>query len=415
MNKFIFHERMISMKKQTTALLTAAMLLTTLCGTASMHTGAAESLVLVRDADGSISLITEEDENYVFSNPRLDYVYDKVWEGEHGECMYHGQNTGTGFWYAVTTSGGMPLFYTLPGDSRPHYIRSTELVPGDEEFPQDGEALLAAHGEGARLFRFNFDGYTFMNDEYLLEQDCASVLDVYQAIFISDGECVWDGTFITEFPVSEDFWKMYSDENGRIPSQDMIVSSCIGREYGDRVKELLDEREAWLQAYSQWVDTVDYDALTPEERAASLQAAGIQSDWEITRKAILLGKELDALAEQYYRDHGGENVLPYLKGTDIRFSMREVTHSYGYKDIWDSMGDFNKDGSFNAADASYVLTVSAGNGVEKEKITYVDFNLDGKCNASDAADMLCFLADKGAGEQVTVKEYLQKLSESHMS
>ena len=234
------------------------------------------------------------------------------------------------------------------------------------------------------------------------------MLDVYLATFINDGTCVWDGTFISHLPITEELWEKYYDEETKRLSPEltetMVVENVLGKENADMVDTLLATREEWMKSYAAWRETVDVKSMTPAEREAALKEAGIMTDWEITKMAIDTAKKLDEFSKAYY-EREGVSFYP----TDIRFSMREVEHSYGYKDIWETMGDFNRDGYFDAADATYVLTAAAENGSGAEKITFADFNLDGDCNAADASNMLQFLADKGAGSSETVRDYIHNL------
>lgn len=83
-----------------------------------------------------------------------------------------------------------------------------------------------------------------------------------------------------------------------------------------------------------------------------------------------------------------------------------------------TLGDINRDGSVNAADAAMLLTAAAkagsGNdsGLSAEQEQDADVNGSGSFDAADAALILSYAAYCGTGGTMTLPEYLESLSET---
>lgn len=426
------------MKKRTCTMMTAAILLTALCGSGSLPTGAEEALILTRDTDGTLTVSLEEQETVsaVQTQDEYDYTYSyscysqlNVREGENGQAFYHGEQFEGNQMYAVTDSTGMPSSYTfddaiypfmddgLTDKKTPPYtaeIISHEVQPGDEDFPLDGEELLKAHGEGARIFRIEgIDPLLEINAVYDICLNDPHVLDLYEAILITEGNCLWTGDFVLHSPIPEHMIDPETLEFLPGYSKETALSYYFGDELAKKLNALTEERKTWLASYSAWRDTVDYNSMTEQERADSLKAAGIMNRWEITKKAIDLAAEFEAKYEEVSKELG---IAYDIQVADLRFTMipGTITESRRTLNIWDEYGDVSYDGSVDAADASQILSNAAklGSSDMERYASYnnrCDFNLDGHVNASDAADLLIYLADKGAGNSQPLKEYIASL------
>lgn len=437
------------MKKRTFAMMTASVLLTALCTAGSIPSGAEEMLVLTRDADGTVTIRVEEQMPAAPETPdwayawygRHDYLVRAVREGEYGRALYH--STYPNFRvYVVTDSEGLSAEYTPRDGFYPYSFHPTgieeidnkidwdqyappyttqlngvEVFPGDEDFPENGEALMQSYGDGARLYYIEWNELSLsITTQNALCVSDPHVLDIYQTFKYTDTAAIWDGNFILHTPLLQEWIDPDTQEfvDG-ITDKDVLIY-YFGEELTERFDRLTrEEYPAWLAAYSAWRDTVDYNSLTDQERAASLEAAGIMNDWEITKKAVDLANELEAA----YVERGFAET-PGIQLADLRFSVRpeaDETGGFYVEDIWESYGDYNDDTSVNAADAAQILSNAAQSGAVGPSggaayYTSGDFNLDGYVNASDAADLLLYLADQGAGSNQSVKEYVRSLQPS---
>lgn len=438
------------MKKRTFAMMTASVLLTALCTAGSIPSGAEEMLVLTRDTDGTVTIRVEEQMPAAPETPEWAYawysnndVVRAVREGEYGRALYHSAYPDLRV-YVVTDSEGLSAEYTPRDGIYPYHIYPTgiedidknidwekfappyttqlngvEVFPGDDDFPENGEELMKSHGDGARLYYIEWNELSLTQTvEYALCVSDPHVLDVYDSVKYADTAAIWDGQFILHTPILEEWIDPDTKEFVDGFTEKDVLIYYFGEELPERLAQLTrEEYPAWLASYSAWRDTVDYNSLTEQERAASLEAAGIMNDWEITKKATDLANEFKtAYQARGFAETAGIQLV------DLRFSVRpevDTTQVFHVEDIWESYGDYNDDTAVDAADAAEILSLAAQNGAEGSGhpgANYYyqtgDFNLDGYVNALDAADLLLYLADQGAGSGQSVKEYVTSLQPS---
>lgn len=159
----------------------------------------------------------------------------------------------------------------------------------------------------------------------------------------------------------------------------------------------------WQQAISDWESVTDTSGMTASEIAASREAAGIPSDFEMMDYAYDIAKQL----ETDYPDA-------------IAFAQPEFTVAENQGEIvfsgssaWDGIGDVDADGAINSVDAASVLvsaaSVGSGSGstLDADALKSADINADGLVDAVDAASILVYAARVGSGESIRIVDVLK--------
>lgn len=94
------------------------------------------------------------------------------------------------------------------------------------------------------------------------------------------------------------------------------------------------------------------------------------------------------------------------------FLPERDTASYRAADCWENAGDYGKDGTVNATDASAVLTyaaqLSAGIAHDVQDVTdRMDLNADGHVNSKDAAMLLQYASAAGSGYTGSIVDFIR--------
>lgn len=456
-HKDSFIERMIHMKKRTT-ILAAVMALTCISGTASMATNAEDSLVLVRDELGNISVtlepnldvpvVTSNEISYTYENPRFRQLIQAS-RGEGDQLAYHGESTGTCF-YVVTDGTDLPMHHTFKTPcvhskmDEDHevqtYTESTvtidckDMTTESPEYPINAEELLAPYGPDAKLFELKGPMGFYPNSLYTLILENPHILNVYRGIDICDTIATVDRIVLNMHDVEgEDalmapYYEQMTqnpDEGVTIPTEveqqieqlhEDFRKQVLGELY-DEVTAFNDERDEWIQKYGDWRVSCDYVNMTPEERAASREAYGIESEWEMFERAMDIRDRVIERWDAYCAENDIDPDAAYRMSFPneavcslgfITSSMQPAQTSVRAESLWTWFMDVNYDEKVDAADAAYILDKAANAGAYSASVYSADFdmNLDGKLNAADASELLIYLAEKGAGNAGSLEEYM---------
>ncbi|MBQ7003397.1 MAG: dockerin type I repeat-containing protein [Oscillospiraceae bacterium] len=172
------------------------------------------------------------------------------------------------------------------------------------------------------------------------------------------------------------------------------------------ITEYEEQYAQWQQAISDWESTTDISGMTASEVAASREAAGIPSDYEMMDYAYGIAKQL------------GTDYPDAIAFAQPEFTVAENQGKiiFSGSSAWNGVGDVDADAVINSVDAASVLvsaaSVGSGNAatLDADALKSADVNADGAVNAVDAAGILQYAAEVGAGYSGTLGEYLVQLN-----
>ena len=180
------------------------------------------------------------------------------------------------------------------------------------------------------------------------------------------------------------------------------------------------ELECLVDGYVQWagefMPLLAGGAILPEtlERLAADETYQAAMDFYTSWQAGAAG-DYEALQ---YAETMAQTLFPKFEDGCMLmlpkhdFLPERDTASYRTADCWENAGDYGKDGTVDAADASALLTyaaqISAGLTQGTQDVTdRMDLNADGLVNSRDAANILRYASAAGSGYTGTIVEFVR--------
>ena len=365
-----------------------------------------ESLVLVRDENNQVQLITESDPLSGYSQNNYAHYSACYRKGEHGEILYTMHHRLNQVCYAVTDGSDIPEDFIHPEwwseDSL--FQITVEEIPLKEftyddltesylDYSEGYEDWFSKYPEGARLFSISYS-FEYRHEWEDLSKQLSfrdGVLDVFYRWEDSSGTAMWDGTEL--FAYTREYSDSVDDNTSQI--------SGLTEEETQQLKEHCEEYKAWLKSWKEWRETIDTQTMTPAEIEASRIAAGIESEYDMTMKHI-------EFINQLSENHPNMIDTSFLSFAHTPFAPTTIRA----ENVWEQVGDSNGDGEISSADASRILTLSAEKGAGSQnfltgEITAADINADGKADSADASLLLQYCAQAGIGKATTLKEFIK--------
>lgn len=454
------------MKKRTITTLAAVLALTCVAGTSSIASSAQEALVLTRDAEGNITVGLEEvedeapavltqEEGYTYYSSR-GYVMESVSHGEGDTLRYHMETTGAGF-YAITDGTPLPLTHSFENPCAAYLVpkrdengepvldengemamitqparheaavHGTAIDPTNAYYPTNAEEVLAQYGENAQLYyKFGME-HPFPNTNYTLMKENPHILDVFIGYQVGDAyassvSVTIDMNNIDLAEVNEILDKyaeqLKNKESVELSDEDLEkIDSAYDSFEKDMLGDLYDElqafnteRDAWKKSFDEWRDSIDYENMTFEERAASREAAGIMSEWELFLKAKDLTDRINARYRAYCAENDVDATGDIARMGFLASTLLPRTDTIRLGSVWDRFMDANMDHTLDASDAAQILDIASRRGANANSplshyFDNLDFDSNRDVDASDAANLLVFLAEKGSGKADDIRTF----------
>ncbi|MBR0484959.1 MAG: dockerin type I repeat-containing protein [Oscillospiraceae bacterium] len=365
-----------------------------------------ESLVLIRDDNNQIQLITESDPFSEYTKNNYAHYSAYYQKGEHGEILYTMHHRLTQVCYAVTDGSDIPedfihpswwdedsLFQMTVKEITPEQLAYDDITESYLAYSEECKDWFSKYPEGARLFSISYS-FEYRHQWEALSKELSfrdGILDVFYRWEDSSGTAMWDGTDL--FGYTREYSDSVNDNTSEI--------SGLTEEETQQLKEHCEEYKAWLKSWKEWRETINTETMTPAEIEASRISAGIESEYDMTIKHI-------EFINQLSESHPGMIDTSFLSFAHTPFAPPTIR----VENVWEQVGDSNGDGEISSADASKILKLSADKGAGSQnfltgEVTASDINADGKADSADASLLLQYCAQIGIGENMTLQEFIK--------
>ena len=247
-------------------------------------------------------------------------------------------------------------------------IRGLTKKAGEVIFSEDCEALSAgteislSTADGAEIY------YSINGSEYML----------YTEPLIMP----WEDTNISAYAVSESGEQWITEKNYAL--REAQISSLLM--IRDKKAKYLEFDRTANQKYTVWTNKLkagEYISFMPISTGEVLT----RDEWLVSGKMMQVYPDETGIVTLYVSESGMSDTV-----YEIHFSEEEY-----------AVGDVNRDGAINAADAAEILVYAAesGAGIEVRLsdelwLERADYNADGVVNAYDASEVLVYAAEQGA-------------------
>ncbi len=314
------------------------------------------------------------------------------YEGANGTAIVENYTTIRGF--VAVTDGTALEEYDSAYTNEP--INTVTKITEDKasfigRWDEDSVPQFAGHAEDALYYNVSlhlrhYDNISEVSRRYMLENEGVTDVIVYSQKY--SGIACWNG---------ELFFEMQNDLTPE-ESDDFIENF-----ESPLIAEYTAQYEQWQQAIADWEETISETEMTPEELAASREAAGIPTNYEMVDYAFTKAAEITA---------AHSDVIAYA-WPGLR-SNAEGQHIYIGSSAWEGIGNVNGDASIDASDAAAILesAAEAGSGndatLDADALKSADVNADGMADAADAASILEYAARLGAGEDICIADVVKQ-------